>query len=71
MSDTTNKSTCSSNNGSHQGRLARMGGQDELEDEAAMVAVRLAAKRCEAREWKVTAYEEDWQVIFDEDVDKE
>ncbi|KAF5544903.1 hypothetical protein FNAPI_9285 [Fusarium napiforme] len=43
----------------------------KLEDEAAAVAVQLAAKRCEAREWKVAAYEEDWQSIFDEDVDKE
>ncbi|KAF5597692.1 hypothetical protein FPANT_4008 [Fusarium pseudoanthophilum] len=43
----------------------------KLEDEAAVVAVQLAAKRCEAREWKIMAYEEDWQGIFDDDVDKE
>ncbi|KAF5531315.1 hypothetical protein FPHYL_13944, partial [Fusarium phyllophilum] len=43
----------------------------KLEDKAATVAVQLAARRCEAREWKITAYEEDWQGIFDEDVDKQ
>ncbi|KAF5227157.1 hypothetical protein FANTH_14853 [Fusarium anthophilum] len=42
----------------------------KLEDEAAMVAVRLAAKRCDAREWKVMAGQEDWQSILDEDLDK-
>ncbi|KAF5582645.1 hypothetical protein FPCIR_9396 [Fusarium pseudocircinatum] len=43
----------------------------KLEDEVAMVAARLAAKRCDAREWKILAHEEDWQGIFDEDLDKE
>ncbi|KAF5659329.1 hypothetical protein FDENT_13943 [Fusarium denticulatum] len=36
----------------------------------ATVTTRLAAKRCDAREWKIMAYEEDWQGIFDEDLDK-
>ncbi|KAF5613632.1 uncharacterized protein FTJAE_13886 [Fusarium tjaetaba] len=43
----------------------------KLGDEAATVAVQLAAKRCEAREWKIVAYEEDWKGIFDDDMDKE
>ncbi|KAG9494748.1 hypothetical protein J7337_013887 [Fusarium musae] len=43
----------------------------KLEDEAAAVVVQLAARRCEAREWNIMAYEEDWQGIFDEDVDKD